>query len=83
MDECKVAPECSINTIDESNARLNSRLYNLLDNIRAATFGEQPTSESSDKESIPTPSLESIDTRLRDAHGYLDSLESIMKRFHA
>lgn len=76
--------QCTIPSIDESVARLNGRLQNLLNNLRSATHGEQPVCAPDDeKRPISSASLESIDQRIDDAHNLVDTLETFMRRFHS
>ncbi len=84
-EDCEVKKQPTLPSIDDSVARLNGRLYNLLANLKSASVGEQPenSTKEDDVSPIASPSIDSISSRLDNAHDLLETLERYMQRFHS
>ena len=84
-EDCAAKKQPTIPSIDDSISRLNGRLYNLLEDLKSATHGEQPECVAKEDAESPMPSasIESISKRLDDAHSIVEIMENFMKRFHS
>lgn len=83
-NDCGVeSKEASIPSIDERLSGLNGRLTSALSHMKSASHGEEPVCESDEKSSIPSPSLDSITSRLEDAHKTMGFLENYISKFHS
>ncbi len=72
----------SVVEIDGALSRITNRLHVIKDNLHDGIYGESPKESDSDKTELPSPSLSSIERRVEDIYGELNSIETYITKIH-